>query len=190
MRTIAVLMIGLSANGAGAAAPLAIDFATGKPADYFTEDTAGRVRVSPAEQDRTMVISDVTCRLRDVPVKPGRKYTLSLKAAFQGDVESFVDNPRFAIFTRLGPTSGPNRVVLAHFAGFAVPRPGGARSATRRMDYRSTYSSVLTPKFPVVGLNHQPSVPDSLFGSSAPVASRTTALSLNGFVGNFWRYGP
>ena len=126
MRTIAVLMIGLSANGAGAAAPLAIDFATGKPADYFTEDTAGRVRVSPAEQDRTMVISDVTCRLRDVPVKPGRKYTLSLKAAFQGDVESFEDNPRFEIFTRLGQTSPPlpsRRIEFLDAAGKPAGQP-------------------------------------------------------------------
>ena len=105
MKTIAFLMTVLAAGVAGAAAPPAIDFATGKPAAYFTEPTAGRVQVSSVKQVQTMVISDSTARLRDVTVEPGVKYTLKLKAAFEGDVESMEENPRFEIFARLGQTS-------------------------------------------------------------------------------------
>ena len=113
MKTSVILGIVLSAYGTLAAAPLAIDFSSGKPADYFTQDTAGRVRVSSPGRKRTMVVADSIVRLRDVSVKAGTKYTLKLEAAFEGDVESIEENPRFEIFARLGQTGArmPSRRV-------------------------------------------------------------------------------
>ena len=102
MRRIVALVFALSTHVADGATPLAVDFSSGKPADHFTEGTAGRVKVFSAKQVQAMSISDSTARLRDVPVEPATKYTLKLKAAFDGDVESIEENPRFEIFTRLG----------------------------------------------------------------------------------------
>ena len=105
MRMILAITIGLLAHGTEAAPALSVDFSSGKPADYFTERTAGRVEVSSVKHVQVMAVSNSTARLRDVTVKPGIKYTLTLKAAFEGDVESIEENPRFEIFARLGKTS-------------------------------------------------------------------------------------
>ncbi|HUT10494.1 MAG TPA: hypothetical protein VMY42_08360 [Thermoguttaceae bacterium] len=98
------MLIVVSANVAMAAAGV-MDFSAGQPADYFSDDTAGRVQISSVGDTQVMVVSDAPARFHDVKVKPSTKYTLKLEAAFQGDVESIEENPRFEIFTRLGQTS-------------------------------------------------------------------------------------
>lgn len=126
MKTIVVLTVVLSTRVTLAGAPLAIDFSSGKPADYFTRDTAGRVRVSSVDGAKTMVIADATARLSDVTVKPGTKYTLSVTAAFEGDVGSMEENPRFEIFNRLGQTSSrlpSRRIEFLDAAGKSTGRP-------------------------------------------------------------------
>jgi len=99
------MIVLLVAQVALAAVPSAFDFSTGKPGDCFTQDTAACVRVSFTGRVQTMMISDSAARLKDVAVKPHAKYTLSLTAAFEGDVESMEDNPRFEIFCHIGQTS-------------------------------------------------------------------------------------
>jgi hypothetical protein len=52
-----------------------------------------------------MQVSGGQARFRDVAVKPGVKYTFALDAAFEGDVESIEENPRFEIFLQAARTS-------------------------------------------------------------------------------------
>jgi hypothetical protein len=99
------ILIVVLANVAMAAAPGVMDFSSGQPADYFSDDTAGRVQISSIGDTQVMVISDATARFHDMKVKPSVKYTLTLEAAFGGDVESIEENPRFEIFTRPGQAS-------------------------------------------------------------------------------------
>ena len=100
MKPIVSILIMVLANLAIAAPPSAMDFSLGQPADYFTDDTANRVQVSAVDDTQVMVISETTARVHDLEVKPSAKYTLKLEAAFEGDVESIEENPRFEIFAR------------------------------------------------------------------------------------------
>ena len=107
MRTIVGILVVLLAGVASGAPPQTMDFSSGVPADYFTLETAGSVRVSAVGNTQVMVVSDATACFQDVKVKPSAKYTLKLESAFTGAVESIEENPRFEIFTRLGQ-SGPH----------------------------------------------------------------------------------
>jgi len=126
MEMILAVVLGLAAPGADTAPALSADFATGRPADYFTADSAGRVRVASAGKTQTMILSDGACQLRDAAVQPGRKYTLTLTAAFEGDAESMEDNPRFEVFARPGQTSPrlpSRRIEFLDAAGKPTGRP-------------------------------------------------------------------
>jgi len=142
MKPTVILVIALWAHAAPAAEPSAMDFSSGTPADYFTPDTAGHVRVAPVEGGQSMILADSTARLRDMTVKPATKYTLSLTAAFEGDVESMEDNPRFEIFSRPGKTAPrlPSRQI--QFLD-AAGKPAG-RPLVYAMPFRSrrTYQDV------------------------------------------------
>lgn len=105
MKPILSILVVLSAHVALAAPPLTLDLSSGKPADYFTDEAVGRVQVSSVDDVQVMAISDTTARFRDMQVEPATKYTLTLEAAFEGDVESLEENPRFEVFARLGQTS-------------------------------------------------------------------------------------
>lgn len=142
MRRIVALVVGFSAGVAAGATPLAADFSSGKPADYFTEGTAGRVQVFSVKQVQAMALSDSTARLRDVTVKPATKYTLKLRAAFDGDVESIEENPRFEIFARLGQTSPrlpSRRIEFLDATGKSTGQPLAFAMAFRR---QRTYEDV------------------------------------------------
>jgi hypothetical protein len=99
------ILIALFSNAAMAAPPTAINFSVGQPSDYFTDDTAGRVEITAVGDTQRMVVSDATVRVHDFKVTPSTKYTMNLKAAFEGDVESMEENPRFEIFNQMGKTS-------------------------------------------------------------------------------------
>ncbi len=113
MKPFYCLLIMIAANVAIAAPPMAIDFSAGQPADYFTVDTAGRVSRSAVDDPQVMLVSDATAHLHDVTVTPSSRYSLTLTAAFEGDVESIEENPRFEIFNQQGQTSSrlPSREI-------------------------------------------------------------------------------
>jgi hypothetical protein len=110
MKTMLMLV---TANAAIAAPPTAIDFSTGRPAEYFTNETAGNVQISKSGKTQVMEISNASARFHDMDVKPSSRCALRLEAAFEGDVESIEENPRFEIFSRLGQTSSrlPSREI-------------------------------------------------------------------------------
>lgn len=113
MKYLLILLIVAAANVAIAAPPTEFDFSTGEPADYFTNETAGKVRTSRIGETRAMVISNATARFHDIQVKSSTRYALKLEAAFEGDVESIEENPRFEVFSQLGQTSArlPSREI-------------------------------------------------------------------------------
>ncbi|QDV26493.1 hypothetical protein [Aureliella helgolandensis] len=120
------LVVMLAANAALAASPITIDFSTGQPADYFTEDTASSVSRFPIGGAQGMLVADATALLRDVTVLPSTKYRLTLLAAGAGDVEWLEDNPRFEFFHQPGQTSAhlPAREIeFFNAAGQPIGRP-------------------------------------------------------------------
>jgi len=142
MKPTVILVIALWAHVAPAAAPPAMSFSSGEPGDYFTRDTAGRVRVASVDGRQAMVLTDSTARLSDMTVKPATKYTLSLTAAFEGDVESIEENPRFEIFTRPKQT-GP-RLPSRQIQFFDAAGKSTGRSVVYAMPFRNrrTYQDV------------------------------------------------
>jgi hypothetical protein len=105
MKPIWSLLISLSACAAPAAPPLEVDFSSGKAVDHLVDDASGQVQASQVDGAHVLVVTDATARFRDVAVKPATKYTLALDTAFEGNIESIEENPRFEVFARLGRTS-------------------------------------------------------------------------------------
>jgi hypothetical protein len=85
MKPIYCMVILVSARVATAAAPTVVDFSSGKPADYFSADTADRVQVSTVGDTQAIAIANTTARLHDRTVKPSTKYeaVLNVNPSFQ-----------------------------------------------------------------------------------------------------------
>ena len=112
MKYLLSLLFALLATAAWAAPPLDADFSKATAAEELFEKLPG-VQVATVDGTRVLVAADATIRFRDATVKPATKYTLTLNASFQGDVESIEENPRFEVFNRLGKTSArlPSREI-------------------------------------------------------------------------------
>lgn len=137
MKRFHCLMIMFATNAAIAGPPMAIDFSVGQPADYFDDDTAGKVSRSVVGDEQVMQFSDASAHLQDFTVMPSCKYSLTLTSAFAGDVESMEENPRFEIFSQQGQTSSrlPSREIRFFDA---AGNPSGRR-LTYAMPFRKSH---------------------------------------------------
>ena len=147
MKPILTLLIALSTNATQAAPPLEVDFSSAKAVEHLVNDASGRVHASQVGGVHALVVADATAHFRDVVVKPATKYTLKLDAAFEGDVESIEENPRFEVFARLGHTSPrlPSREI--RFVDAAGKSTGKALVYSMPFKNRRTYQDVFyTPR--------------------------------------------